>query len=63
VLRIQAKIVMLELHVSGEDVIAFVPGKRLSPDGIQQLPFQNQKQQYDTGDRYPRTVEKRLRSV
>jgi hypothetical protein len=58
VLGIQAEIVMLKRHVSGKDVIAFVPRKRLLPDGIQQLAFQHQKQNYDSGYRYPGLVER-----
>ena len=58
VLGIQAEIVTLERHISGEDVIAFVPRKRLLPNGIQQLAFQHQKQNYDSSYRYPGLVER-----
>ena len=44
---------MLERHISGKDVIAFIEGKRLVLDGVQQLEFENQEQEHDRGYFYP----------
>src|SRR5207248_2859484 len=62
VLGIQAEIVMLKRHVSGKDVIALVPRKRLLPNRIQQLAFENRKQHEDSNAPHPALAEKCLQS-
>jgi hypothetical protein len=62
VLRIEAKILMLERHVSGEDVIAFIEAERLALDGVQELEFENQKQEHDGGYLHPGSVQQGLQA-